>query len=190
MQLNNKDTGVSGSITADNATKAILSNTILYTEKLIGEDLGVLKSHKFTTITLKDKIAESVNFYNLILETLKNEKFPTSELSEDTQVWQSDVKITTRFFIDSERVIKAIKTRGAIIEDPFLLVVDSLAVESNLDENILIKEFKDFSLVYADSIASDYQSAINPEIKKVIYADGTVDIINLNGSITIEYKKL
>ena len=67
---------------------------------------------------------------------------------------------------------------------------NSLAVESNLDENILIKEFKDFSLIYADSIASEYQSAVNPEIKKVIYADGTVDIINLNGSITIEYKRI
>ena len=122
MQLNNKETGVSVSITADNATKAILSNTILYIEKGIGEESGLLKSHKITTITLKDKVSESVNFYDLILETLKNEKFPTFELSEDTQVWQSDVKITTRFFIDSERVIKAIKTRGAIVEDPFLLL--------------------------------------------------------------------
>lgn len=190
MQLNNKDTGVSVSVAADNATKAILSNTILYTEKGIGEDFGILKSHKFTTITLKDKVSESVNFYDLILNTLKAEKFPTFELSNDIQVWQSDVKVLTRFFMDSERVIKAIKTRGAVIEDPFLDVVDSLAIEANSDKDILIKEYKDFSLIYANKIASDYESAVTTEIKKIIYADGTIDIVNAEGSITIEYKKV
>lgn len=84
-QLNNNNNGKIIKIIDVN----ISQNKIKYNILEYGESNSIVstESHKFTSINLEDYLYQSVNFYELCLDTLKTEKETDYTLSSDLLNW-------------------------------------------------------------------------------------------------------